>query len=56
MQSPDTFVDLGEVLRIAGEEKGAADAFGRAVELYDAKGNLVGAEDARHRLASLEPV
>jgi class 3 adenylate cyclase/tetratricopeptide (TPR) repeat protein len=52
----DTFVDLGEVLHIAGEEKGAADAFGRAVELYDAKGNLVGAEDARRRLASLEPI
>jgi tetratricopeptide (TPR) repeat protein len=52
----DTFVDLGEVLCIAGEEKGAADAFGRAVGLYEAKGNLVGADDARRRLASLEPV
>jgi class 3 adenylate cyclase/tetratricopeptide (TPR) repeat protein len=50
----DTFVDLGEVLRIAGGEKGAADAFGRALQLYDAKGNLVGAQDARGRLASLD--
>jgi tetratricopeptide (TPR) repeat protein len=50
----DTFVDLGEVLRIAGGEKGAADAFGRALQLYDAKGNLVGAQDARRRLASLD--
>ncbi len=50
----DTFVDLGEILRMAGEGGDASDAFGRARELYEAKGNVVGAEDARRRLASLD--
>ncbi len=50
----DTFVDLGEVLRAAGREGGRRDGFGRALELYGAKGNVVGADDARRRLASLD--
>jgi predicted ATPase/class 3 adenylate cyclase len=50
----DTLVDLGEVLRTAGEGPPASDAFARARELYEAKGNVVGAEDVRRRLASLD--
>jgi hypothetical protein len=50
----DTLVDLGEVLRTAGVASAAAEAFGRAHELYQTKGNVVGAEDARLRLASLD--
>ena len=50
----DTLVDLGEVLRAAGRAVDAADAFTSALELYVAKGNIVGAEDARQRLASLD--
>jgi hypothetical protein len=43
---------LGEALRTAGRETDAADAFGRAAELYGLKGNIVGARRARELLAS----
>jgi DNA-binding SARP family transcriptional activator len=39
--------DLGEVLRLAGRADDAAAAFGEAVELYERKGNLVGADRTR---------
>jgi DNA-binding SARP family transcriptional activator len=39
--------DLGEVLGLAGRSSEASDAFKRAVELYESKGNLVGAARAR---------
>jgi tetratricopeptide (TPR) repeat protein len=44
--------DLGEVLRLAGDDNGAASAFARAIELFEQKGNLVGA--ARVRLLEEE--
>jgi class 3 adenylate cyclase/tetratricopeptide (TPR) repeat protein len=50
----DTLVDLGEVLRAAGRHTEAADAFSQAVDRYEAKGNVVGARDARRRLASVD--
>jgi Flp pilus assembly protein TadD len=42
--------DLGEVLRLAGNTTEAASAFERATDLYEQKGNLVGAA----RIRSLE--
>ncbi|MGH2635810.1 MAG: tetratricopeptide repeat protein, partial [Actinomycetota bacterium] len=50
----ETLLDLGEVLRTDGREEDAATAFARALELYEAKGNVVGAGDARRRLDSLD--
>ncbi len=50
----DTFVDLAEVLRIAGEPEEAVAALERAIELYGIKGNDVGARragDAREAVA-----
>ena len=47
----DTLVDLAEVLRTEGEHDGARAALDRAIELYEAKGNVVGAEAARRMLA-----
>lgn len=38
---------LGEVLRAAQDVAGAASAFGRAIELYEQKGNVVGAAHVR---------
>jgi len=38
--------DLGEVLRLAGMDK-ASEAFDRSVELYERKGNVVGAAQTR---------
>ena len=39
--------DFGDVLRLAGRPAQAAEALGRAIELYEQKGNLVGAAQAR---------
>jgi class 3 adenylate cyclase/tetratricopeptide (TPR) repeat protein len=41
--------DLGEVLRLQGDDQGAAMAFAEALTLYDAKENLVEAERLRRR-------
>jgi class 3 adenylate cyclase/tetratricopeptide (TPR) repeat protein len=50
----DTLLDLGEVLRADGRDGDAADAFAQALELYEVKGNVVSAQDARRRLASVD--
>ncbi len=39
--------DLGEVLRLAGSASEAASAFEHAIDLYEQKGNLVGAAQVR---------
>ena len=39
--------DLGDVLRLAGNQRDAASAFGRALDLYEQKGNLAGAARVR---------
>jgi len=43
-------MDLAEVLDMANDEKGAADAIGQALERYERKGNVVMAARARRRL------
>jgi len=48
----DTLVDLGEVLRTAGDRAGAEAALASALELYETKGNASAAEAARRRLAA----
>jgi class 3 adenylate cyclase/tetratricopeptide (TPR) repeat protein len=50
----DNLMDLAEVLRLAGHREGAATAARRALELYEEKGNEVGAGWARATLAELE--
>ena len=50
----DTYVDLGEVLLLAGRRDEAAEAFRQALERYERKGNIVLAERTRERLAKLE--
>jgi tetratricopeptide (TPR) repeat protein len=45
--------DLGEVLRLAGNTTEAASAFERAIDLYEQKGNLVGAAHIRSLEAEL---
>jgi ATP/maltotriose-dependent transcriptional regulator MalT len=52
----DTLADLAEVLRVAGRSPDAANALSRAIELYEAKGNVVGADRARGRRRSLDSV
>jgi len=47
------YADLGEVLALAGETGAAREALKQALERYGRKGNLVGAERARARLAEL---
>jgi class 3 adenylate cyclase/tetratricopeptide (TPR) repeat protein len=49
----DLWRRLGEVLRLAGNEKEAADAMRRALDLYERKGNEVMAERTRRELAEL---
>ena len=44
---------LGEVLHLAGEGAAAADAIREAIDLYEAKENLVSAGRARALLADL---
>jgi class 3 adenylate cyclase/tetratricopeptide (TPR) repeat protein len=48
----DALLELGRALRGAGAEEDADDAARRALELYEAKGNRVGAETAREFLAA----
>ena len=48
----DALLELGRALRGAGAEEDADDAVRRALELYNAKGNRVGAATAREFLAS----
>jgi hypothetical protein len=44
---------LGEVLHLAGEGAPAAEAIREAIDLYEAKENLVSARSARELLADL---
>jgi tetratricopeptide (TPR) repeat protein len=49
----DGLADLAEVLQLAGQSKGAADALEQAFELYERKGNVVMAERMRECLGSV---
>ena len=48
----DAYADLGDVLLLSGNAGEAAAAFGKALELYKRKGNLVMARRTRERLAA----
>jgi class 3 adenylate cyclase/tetratricopeptide (TPR) repeat protein len=52
-QVADAHADLADVLQLAGKPEGARSEFERALELYERKGHLVGAESMRARLAEL---
>ena len=52
-QQGDTYADLGEVLLLVGKPAEAAAAFEQALDCFERKGNLVSAERARGRLASV---
>jgi hypothetical protein len=43
----DALVELAEILQLAGRAKDAADALDEALQLYDAKRNIVSAANAR---------
>jgi len=47
----DAFLDLADVLRLGGRRDEATAAAGEALELYERKGNVVGAARARAALA-----
>jgi tetratricopeptide (TPR) repeat protein len=47
----DAFMDLAEVLRLAGRDADAVPPLEQALELYEQKGNVVAAERARALLA-----
>jgi len=49
------FADLGEVLELAGDAACAAEAYDRALDCYERKGNVVSAEWTRERLQALQP-
>ncbi len=48
----DVLLDLADVLRSNGDAPGADEALGRAMALFEAKGNLVQADAVRLRLAA----
>ena len=50
----DAYVDLGEVLALAGRAEEAAAAFGEALARYERKENLVMAERTHARLVQME--
>jgi tetratricopeptide (TPR) repeat protein len=52
-QQADAYAGLAEVLELAGKTDAARDALEQALERYERKENLVGAERARARLAEL---
>jgi hypothetical protein len=47
------YVDLAEVLSLAGRPQEAAAALGQAVGCYERKGNIVSTQRAQARLAEL---
>jgi tetratricopeptide (TPR) repeat protein len=48
-----TFLDLAEVLRLAGRARESGEAVEQAIELFQRKGNVVGAKRARGLLAEV---
>jgi class 3 adenylate cyclase/tetratricopeptide (TPR) repeat protein len=50
----DAYMDLAEVLEVAGKQDEARTALEQALTLYERKGNLVMAERTRTRLAALD--
>jgi hypothetical protein len=52
----DAHVVLGRVLALRGDTDAARAELSRAVELYEHKGNLVGADQVRAQLAPLTRV
>jgi hypothetical protein len=46
-------VDVSEVQRLAGDDARAAAALTQAIALHEEKGNVVAAQQARERLATL---
>jgi tetratricopeptide (TPR) repeat protein len=50
----DMYVDLAEVLSLGGRPVEAAEAFERALDCYERKGNLVSAGHVRARLAEVD--
>ena len=52
-QVADVHADLAAVLLAAGNHEGAKTEFGRALDAYERKGHVVGAEKMRARLAQL---
>jgi|SRR5579859_371756 len=49
----DAYFDLGEVLVLAGDPAGAAEAYGQALDCYERKGNVVLAERTRTAVEQL---
>jgi class 3 adenylate cyclase/tetratricopeptide (TPR) repeat protein len=54
MMRADALRDLADVLMLVGNEVEAAERLDDAVQLYDAKGNVVSAGEAREALAGLD--
>ena len=48
----NALVDLADILRVHGDEAGSVAALNQALELYEEKGNLLGADRVRATLAS----
>jgi class 3 adenylate cyclase/tetratricopeptide (TPR) repeat protein len=55
MLRADALVDLGEVLEASGERERSGPPLREALDLYEAKGNVVAAMALRARLADLAP-
>ena len=51
--SAETLIDLAEVRRAAGDDRGAASALAEAIALHEEKGNVVAAARCRARLSDL---
>lgn len=49
----DSYAALGEVLDVAGDQAGAEDAYERALDCYQRKGNIVSGDRMRQRLEQL---
>jgi predicted ATPase len=56
LASAEASMDLATVHEIAGRPRAAADAVEAAMRFYELKGNVLGLDSARARLADLRPV
>ena len=54
LMTADALLDLGEVLDLAGKQSEATAKVEEALDLYERKGNLVQAQQARERLEKLQ--